>query len=171
MEWILQSDRLGFRKITKEDFNNLCAFLQDIEVMYAWDHAFSDEEVKEWIDKNLKRYEQDGFSYFAAIEKETGKFIGVIGPMIDYIEGVSYIEIAYILDKVFWGKGYAIEGAEACMNYAFNELKAKKVIAQIRPDNLASCKVAEKIGMKIEGEFMKHYRGRDILHLIYSRSQ
>lgn len=171
MEWILQSDRLGFRKITKEDFNNLCAFLQDIEVMYAWDHAFSDEEVKEWIDKNLKRYEQDGFSYFAAIEKETGKFIGVIGPMIDSIEGVSYIEIAYILDKVFWGKGYAIEGAEACMNYAFNELKAEKVIAQIRPDNLASCKVAEKIGMKIEGEFMKHYRGRDILHLIYSRSQ
>ncbi|MEK4760187.1 GNAT family N-acetyltransferase [Viridibacillus sp. FSL E2-0187] len=171
MEWILQSDRLGFRKITKEDFNNLCTFLQDIEVMYAWDHAFSDEEVKEWIDKNLKRYEQDGFSYFAAIEKETGKFIGVIGPMIDSIEGVSYIEIAYILDKVFWGKGYAIEGAEACMNYAFNELKAEKVIAQIRPDNLASCKVAEKIGMKIEGEFMKHYRGRDILHLIYSRSQ
>ncbi|MGE7837288.1 GNAT family N-acetyltransferase [Viridibacillus arvi] len=171
MEWILQSDRLGFRKITKGDFNNLCAFLQDIEVMYAWDHAFSDEEVKEWIDKNLKRYKQDGFSYFAAIEKETGKFIGVIGPMIDSIEGVSYIEIAYILDKVFWGKGYAIEGAEACMKYAFNELKAEKVIAQIRPDNLASCKVAEKIGMKIEGEFMKHYRGRDILHLIYSRSQ
>ncbi|MFE6169428.1 GNAT family N-acetyltransferase [Viridibacillus arvi] len=171
MEWILQSDRLRFRKITKEDFNNLCAFLQDIDVMYAWDHAFSDEEVNEWIDKNLNRYDQDGFSYFAAIEKETEKFIGVIGPMIDSIEGVSYIEIAYILDKAFWGKGYAIEGAEACMNYAFNELNAEKVIAQIRPDNLASCKVAEKIGMKIEGEFMKNYRGRDILHLIYSRSQ
>lgn len=51
MEWILQSDRLGFRKITKDDFNNLCVFLQDIEVMYAWDHAFSDEEVNEWIEK------------------------------------------------------------------------------------------------------------------------
>ncbi|MGE7624159.1 GNAT family N-acetyltransferase [Viridibacillus sp. NPDC096237] len=146
-------------------------FFQDIEVMYAWGHAFSDGEVLEWIEKNLIRYDQDGFSYFAAIEKETGEFIGVIGPMIDTIEGISYIEIAYILDKAFWGKGYAVEGAKACLDYAFNELEADKVIAQIRPDNLASSKVAEKIGMEIEGEYMKHYRGRDILHLIYSKTK
>lgn len=56
------------------------------------------------------------------------------------------------------------------MEYAFDNLNANKVIAEIRPDNLPSEKVAEKLGMRIESEFVKHYNVLDIGHLIYSRS-
>ncbi|SHK88945.1 GNAT family N-acetyltransferase [Desulforamulus aeronauticus] len=171
MQWILQSERLAFRKIDRDDFKDLCTMLQDIEVMYAWEHAFTDEEVYEWIDKNLIRYENEGFSYFAAIEKATGKFVGVIGPLIEEIDGIPYTGIAYILNKNFWCKGYAVEGAKACMDYAFAKLNADKVIAQIRPNNFPSRKVAEKLGMKIESEYTKHYNGSDMLHLIYSRTK
>ncbi len=171
MQWILESERLGFRNISKDDFNNLCLILQDAEVMYAWEHAFSDDEVHDWINKNLTRYSNEGFSYFAAIEKSTDKFIGVVGPLKANIDGTAYIEIAYIFNKAFWGKGYAYEGAKACVNYSFDKLKADKVIAQIRPDNLPSRKVAEKLGMKMEGEYLKHYNGKDIPHLIYCRTK
>lgn len=171
MDIVFSSERLNFRKISANDYKSLCKILQDKEIMYAWEHAFSDEEVSEWIDKNLVRYKNEGFSYFAAIEKNTQSFIGVIGPLIDDINGKKQIEIAYILDKEYWGSGYAIEGAKACVEYAFNALNIDKVIAQIRPENTSSRKVAEKIGMKIEGEFIKTYNGKDMLHLIYSRSK
>lgn len=171
MEWVLTSERLDLKKITKEDFEQLCAILQDAEIMYAWEHTFDYDEVWEWIEKNLIRYANEGFSYFAAIEKNTHEFIGVIGPLIEEIHGVKYIGIGYILNKRYWGKGYASEGAKACMDYAFDCLNADKVIAQIRPNNLSSRKVAENVGMKIESEYIKRYRNADMPHLIYSRAK
>ncbi|MEA4963740.1 GNAT family N-acetyltransferase [Lutispora sp.] len=74
------------------------------------------------------------------------------------------INKSVIFHKKFWGKGYAIEGAKACVNYAFSKLNTYKVIAQIRPNNFQSRKVAERLGMKIEGEYIKHYRGGDVPH-------
>lgn len=168
MKWIIETKRLGLRKITKDDSEKLAIFLKDIDVMYAWEHEFSDEEITEWVDKNLIRYEKDGFSYFIGIEKETKQIIGVIGPLVEEIDGQSYIGIAYIINKEFWGKGYAYEGAQACIEYVFRELNVDKVIAQIRPNNMASRKVAERLGMTIEGEYIKYYQDKEMPHLIYS---
>lgn len=101
MNYIIESQRLKLRKITSDDFNEIRNILQDIEVMYAWEHAFSDEEVSKWISENIERYKTDGFSYFAAVEKETNRLIGVIGPLIEEIENRKCIGVAYILSKSF----------------------------------------------------------------------
>ena len=167
MKWVMESERLHFRKITKDDFINLKPILQNIDVMYAWEHAFTDDEVLEWIDKNLARYRNEGFSYFAVIEKTTNQFVGTAGPLIEDIDGTKYIGIAYIIDKKYWGKGYGIESAKASIDYAFSNLNAKVVIAQIRPNNLSSRKIAEKLNMKIQSEYVKHYNNIDMPHLIY----
>ena len=53
---ILETERTYLRKIEQSDFSALCKILQDKEVMYAYEHAFSCEEVQEWLDKQLKRY-------------------------------------------------------------------------------------------------------------------
>ena len=151
-----------------EDFFDLKIIFQDIEIMYAWEHAFTDNEIYEWIEKNLERYSRDGFSYFAAIDKNANNFIGVIGPLIEEIDGIKYMGIAYILNKKYWGMGFATEGAKACVNYAFDILHANKIIAQIRPNNLPSRRVAEKLNMKIEGQYIKNYYNVDMPHLIYS---
>ena len=168
MKWVIETKRLGLRKISKEDFEALAVFLKNSDVMYAWEHAFTDEEILQWIDKNLIRYEQDGYSYFLTIEKQTQQVIGVMGPLVEEIESDLYIGIAYILDEKFGGKGDAIEGARACIEYACVALNADKVIAQIRPNNMASRKVAEKLGMTVEGEYIKHYQDKEMFHLIYS---
>lgn len=167
MDWMMESERLVFRKIAKDDFDELCVILQDIEVMYAWEHAFSDKEVWEWIAKNLERYANEGFSYFAAITRNTQELVGVIGPLKEMVDGVSYVGVAYILNKRFWGKGYAFEGAKASVQYAFDTLNAAEVIAQVRPANLRSRKVAERLGMEAVKEFTKQYQGKAMRHLLY----
>ena len=168
MKYVIETSRLRLRHITHDDFPELCKILQSIEVMYAWGHAFTDTEVMEWIEKNIERYKKDGYSYFLAIEKTNNQIVGLIGPLVEDIKSESHIGVAYILNKEHWHKGYALEGAKASIDYAFKTLGAKKVIAQIRPENINSRKVAEKLGMIIEGEYIKYYKGKEMSHLIYS---
>lgn len=165
---ILETDRLVFRKISKDDYVEVANILQDIEVMYAWEKSFSDEEVNSWIEENLKRYENEGYSYFLVLEKASKKTVGVMGPLIETISGEQFIGIAYILNKQFWGKGYATEGARACIEYAFNELNAYTVIAQIRTNNLNSKNVAKRLNMKLVDKYIKIYDKKEMEHLIYS---
>ena len=70
MDVLAETKRLILRKMTPSDREELCRILQDEEVMYAYEGAFSDEEVEAWLDRQLKRYEEDGFGLWAVILKE-----------------------------------------------------------------------------------------------------
>ena len=167
-EIVLQTERTILRKMDLSDFDELCKLLKDEEVMYAYEGAFSDEEVKEWLNNQLKRYKEDGFGLNAVIKKETGEFIGQCGLTYRQIPEGRVVEIGYLLKKEFWHKGYATECAKALKRYAFDVLKVKEVYSIIRDNNIASQKVAKANGMCVCGQFTKHYRGVDMLQLIYS---
>ncbi len=169
--WILETERLGLRKIRIDDYNDLCAILQDIDVMYAWEHAFSDQEVSAWMEECILRYDRDGYSYWAVIEKETGQFVGVSGLLAEHADDEEFVGVGYIYNKLYWHRGYAIEGASACVAYAFAELQLDEVTAQIRPENLPSRRVAEKLGMTVKKEFVKIYKRKEMVHLLYSRTR
>ena len=164
---ILQTGRLELREMSVADFSSLCKMLQDIEVMYAWEHAFSDNEVQDWIARNMVRYRKDGCGYWLAFERESGICVGQIGLLKEEIFGVNHIGIGWILAKKYWGRGYAVEGAAACLDYAFNKLNASRVIADIRPHNISSRLVAERIGMHEQGCYDKIYNGVVMPHLLY----
>lgn len=164
---ILQTGRLELREMSVADFSSLCKMLQDIEVMYAWEHAFSDNEVQDWIARNMVRYRKDGCGYWLAFERESGICVGQIGLLKEEIFGVNHIGIGWILAKKYWGMGYAVEGAAACLDYAFNKLNAPRVIADIRPHNISSRRVAESIGMHEQGCYDKIYNGVVMPHLLY----
>ena len=169
MQYIIETKRLGLRELEQEDFGALCLFLQDIEGMYAWGYDFSDEQVREFISNQQKRYEVDGFGYYAAVEKESGKVIGCMGPLMEQVDGEKFYGIGYILGKDAWGKGYATEAGEASIRYLFENYAAQKVIAEIRPENEASVRVAERLGMKRESQFIKMVKGKQMPHAIYAR--
>ena len=61
---ILETKRLFLRRWTQEDFADLAEMLQDPEVMYAYEHDFSDDDVRAWLNRQLARYEKDGFGLF-----------------------------------------------------------------------------------------------------------
>lgn len=76
---ILETERLYLREMEQSDYNSLCRILQDKEVMYAYEGAFSDAETKEWLDRQISRYQKWGFGLWAVILKENGEMIGQCG--------------------------------------------------------------------------------------------
>lgn len=134
---ILETERLYLRKMTQEDYPALCRMLQDPEVMYAYEHAFSDTEAHDWLDKQLARYAEYGFGLWAVILKETGEMIGQCGLTMQDCNGRQVLEVGYLFCKSYWHKGYATEAATACKNYAFDTLHAEEVYSIIRDTNEA----------------------------------
>lgn len=165
---ILETDRLILRKLTNDDKHDLSLVLQNKDVMYAYEHAFSDEEVGIWLNNQLRRYKDDGFGLWAVILKETGALIGQCGLTIQQIGNKNVVEVGYLFNKAYWHKGYATESAIACKNFAFNNLNIDEVYSIIRENNTSSINVARRNGMTLKGKFVKHYYGIDMPHLIYS---
>ena len=163
----LETENLILRELTNDDFYNLCTILQDAQVMYAYEHPFSDKEVEEWLKKQLDRYSKYGFGLWAVILKNTNEFIGQCGITVQDIGARQILEIGYLFRKDFWHKGYATESAVRCKEYAFEELKAEEVYSIIRDNNIMSQRVAERNGMKPVGTIIKHYYGMDMKHIIY----
>ena len=164
----LVTERLILRELSEEDFGTAHAILGDTEVMYAWEHGFSEDETREWIEENVSCYRRDSAGYLAAIEKHSGALAGFIGPLIENVNGERRVGIGYILGKKFWKRGLAAEGASAAIDYAFAHIGTPDVIAEIRPQNRASRLVALRLGMKELGSFTKIYNNKEMTHIIYS---
>ena len=171
MAVILETPRLRLREMTDADFPSLAAFLQDPQVMYAYEGAFSDDEVREWLRRNLERYRTDGFGLWAIELKATGEMIGDCGLMRQTTPNGEMIEISYHLRRDCWHNGYAVEAASACKTYAFEVLNAERVCSIIRNTNIASMNVAIRNGMVVRGQFTKHYKGVDMPHLVFAVSR
>lgn len=165
---ILETKRIYLREMTQCDYDSLCRMLQDEDVMYAYAHAFSDDEAHEWLDKQINRYKSDGFGLWAVILKETDEMIGQCGLTKQDCNGKQVVEVGYLFEKLFWHNGYAAEAAIACKEYAFETLDIDEVFSIIRDNNIPSQNVAKRNGMTQRGQFVKHYHGIDMPHLIFS---
>lgn len=161
---ILETERLYLREMSQADFNSLCSILQDEETMYAYEGAFSDSEVQEWLDRQLSRYQKWHFGLWAVILKETDEMIGQCGLTMQPWKDTEVLEIGYLFNRSYWHKGYATESARACKKYAFEVLKANEVCSIIRDTNIASQNVAVRNYMTVTDSWIKHYRGVDMPH-------
>jgi len=152
---IIETQRLFLRELTFEDISNLSLVLSDKESMIHYPHSFSGEEVKRWIERNIERYKIDGFGLWGVIRKEDNQFVGDCGITLQNIDNDILPEIGYHIIKKFCNLGYATEAAEACKNYAMNELGFKSIYSYSVFGNIGSQKVASKIGMRKIKTFMK----------------
>ncbi len=164
---ILETERLFLREMKQSDFDSLCKILQDEDTMYAYEGAFSDDEVQEWMNRQISRYQKWGFGLWAVILKETDEMIGQCGLTMQSWKDVEVLEIGYLLERLYWHNGYGIEAAKACKKYAFEILKADEVCSIIRDTNIASQNVAIRNGMIMKDTWTKHYRGVDMPHYRY----
>ena len=164
---ILETERLYLRQLEQSDFDALCKILKDEETMYAYEGAFDDSEVQEWLDRQLSRYKKYGFGLWAAVLKENGEVIGQCGLTMQPWKNMEVLEIGYLFQKSYWHSGYATEAAKACKKYAFEMLNADEVCSIIRDTNTASQNVALRNGMILTDSWVKHYRGVDMPHYRY----
>ncbi|MBE0601788.1 MAG: GNAT family N-acetyltransferase [Firmicutes bacterium] len=167
MKQILKTERLTLREMTPDDLPALAAILQDEPTMYAYEGAFSDEETRAWLNRQLDRYHSSGFGLWAVCLQETGEMIGQAGVTLQSVEGEELPEIGYLFNRAHWHRGYAAEAAIACKHYAFTVLGVAEIYSIIRDTNLASMNVAIRNGMTVRKRFIKHYRGVDMPHFLF----
>ncbi|MBA2213627.1 GNAT family N-acetyltransferase [Sellimonas intestinalis] len=164
---IFETERLYLREMEQTDFEALCKILQDEDTMYAYEGVFNNDEVHEWLDRQIARYQKWGFGLWAVVLRETDEMIGQCGLTMQPWKEKEVLEIGYLFERSYWHNGYAIESAKACKKYAFEILDATEVCSIIRDTNIASQNVAIRNGMVIKDAWMKHYRGVDMLHYRY----
>ena len=155
--YLFTSARLGFRNWIDSDIPLMTAISSDPEVMRNFPAIAAPEQTKAFIESMQKMFTENGFCYFAVDEISSHQFIGFIGlSHQDYaVEFAPCIDIGWRLDKQFWGKGFATEGAKSCLAYAFKVLHLKNIKSTAPLVNLNSINVMKKIGMTKQMEF-KH---------------
>lgn len=152
MSVVFETRRLQVRHLEDADLPDFYAVCSNPELMrYMGDGVpLTEEQTARWIQKSQENYRHHGYGCMAVIDKADGKFIGFCG--IVYAPGSSDAEIIYALDKPYWGKGLAREVAGAMLEFGLNERHLDKILATIHPDNKASVKVVESIGMVFQYE-------------------
>lgn len=146
----IETERLIIRAYTIEDATGLYETINDNEVLkYIPEEPISIEQAKKairWLMSNYKISVNADFKYsFPIIIKDNGEYIGWCG--IGYLDyDKSKTEIYYTLKSEYWGKGYATEAMKAIVDFTFNEFKMEKLVAVVKPENIGSIKVIEKLG-------------------------
>ena len=147
----LETERLLLRKFNEEDFEDYARMCADTEVMRYLGEGKPLTRLEAWQQMALivGHWQLRGYGLWAVEEKSSGELVGRIG--FYNPEGWPGFELGWTLAREAWGKGYATEGARRALRYAFNDLGREKVISLIHTDNLASIRVAERLGEKLEG--------------------
>ncbi len=169
---ILETKRLLLRRQVSEDLDALWALYCDSAITkYIPDAPRSREAAREELEWHMHghpRYPELGL--WATIHKASGKFIGRCGLLPWTIDGQREVEVAYTIVQEYWGQGLATEAARGILDYGFTELNLSRLICLIDPENVASQRVAEKIGLTLEKK-VDGIDGDNYPTLIYSINQ
>jgi ribosomal-protein-alanine N-acetyltransferase len=151
---LLETDRLLLRHLEPGDLDALYALYRDPEIRrYFPEGTLTLDETRQELEWHENGHpSQPHLGLWATIVKETGQFIGRCGLLPWHIDGVDEVEVAYLIDKAHWGVGYATEAAEGILKYARATLGLSRLVCLIDKENIASIRVAEKIGMTFEKE-------------------
>jgi [ribosomal protein S5]-alanine N-acetyltransferase len=161
---ILETPRLILREFCEEDADALAAVLGDPETMRFYSVPLDRSGVEAWIDRNIRRYAEDGHGLWAMVLKANSELIGDCGLTVQQVEGVDENEIGYHVRRGLWGQGLATEAARACRDYGFARLRVEHLVSIIRNENTPSRRVAEKIGMTV----WKEVRRAGLEHVVYA---
>jgi len=144
---VLETARLALREMDSRDLDFVAAMLGDPEVMRFYPKALSRDEAAAWIERQRRRYAEDGHGLWLVLERASGVPVGQVGLLRQEVEGVAQPEIGYLLHRPCWHRGFATEAALGVRSLAFETRKLERVISLIRPENLPSQAVAERLGM------------------------
>jgi [ribosomal protein S5]-alanine N-acetyltransferase len=153
-----ETERLHFRKIDQSDFAVWLGFFKDPSSFQHWvsEKMSPEVECENWYKKQFNRYENDLGGMNALVEKPSGKLIGHAGLLIQQVDGIAELEIAYSLLPEGRNKGYATEAARKTMDVAFQNNYAPSLISIISATNFPSMNVATKNSMKAEKQTIYH---------------
>jgi len=144
----VRTDRLVLRRFNLGDLDAYAGIMGDYEVGRWFPNGvgYTREQAKKSLDIILDHWAKHGFGIWAVTDKHTGVLLGRCG--LNFIAETLEVEVDFVIARNYWRHGYATEAAHAALAYGFNILKLNRIIALAKPDNIASRRVIEKIGMR-----------------------
>lgn len=146
----LETKRLLLRPLALADLDDMASLLGDGEALTFWGPPRDRAASRAWIERNLGRYGRDGFGRCAIVLRATGELVGDCGLIRTEVEGTEEIELGWIVSRSHWGRGIATEAGAAWRDYAFEGLALPRIVSMVSEHNIASRRVAEKLGMTVE---------------------
>ena len=167
---VLETERLMLREFAMNDWQAVHAYASDVDLVAFMEWGpNTEDDTKGYVQNMIVTQRQDPRKVYevAITLKQDGSLFGGCGL---HVEGHSKAALGYCLNRTLWGHGYATEAAYALCKYGFRELQLHRIFATCRPDNTASERVMEKLGMTREGVLREHFyaKGQWQSSLLYS---
>jgi len=145
----LHTRRLVLRRLEMSDLDAVAAMLADPLVMRHFPRTLTRRESEAWLLRNAERCRRDGTALFAVTLDDV--WIGDCGLVLRRLDAVDVLELGYHFRRDAWGHGYATEAAAACVATAHADVPHVPVVALIRSANIASRRVAARLGFAVGG--------------------
>lgn len=146
----IKTNRLLIRNFENNDWQAVHEYTSDCRVMkYIPEGVFTENDTKDFIKKNVG----DSAEKFAVVLRDENLVIGHI--VFHKYFGDHTYEIGWVFNPKYYNHGYASEAAQGILKFGFEDMHLHRVIATCQPENIASSRVMEKIGMRKEGYFQK----------------
>jgi RimJ/RimL family protein N-acetyltransferase len=146
----LETQRLVLRPFTLDDVDAHGRIFSDPLVTrflprgpYAADQAR--DVALRTVSYFIEHWKQHGFGVWAVIDRASGALIGQCG--LNTLEEAPEVEVLYLLDRLYWGRGLATEAAQVSVNVGFDLVGLQRIVGLTHPDNVASQRVLQKIGL------------------------
>ncbi len=166
---ILETARLTLRPFSEEDVDLLAELMANPDFMRFSLGPKTREQSAAFLETVIGWHRAGLPSPFAVVIRSDGVLVGYCGFLHQDVDGEREIEIGYRLHPNYWNRGLATEAAQAVRDHAFSDLNLSHVISLIHPDNVASRRVAEKIGMLFERQTV--FKGSPTLVFALRREQ
>ena len=148
----METENLRLRPFTEADAADMHQILSGKDVLryFPGTQLPSQEQVQQMVVRLRAHWQERGYGLWAVTLRSTGKLLGRCG--LQYLTETDEVEIDFILDRRYWGRGFATEAGRASLHYGFKELGLATIIGIVHPENLASQRVLEKLGMQFVEE-------------------
>lgn len=161
MQFYIETERLILRDILVSDIEGIFELDSDpiVHKYLGQKPIKTKEKAAEIIAFIHSQYKNLGIGRFAAIEKDSGDFIGWSGLKLntgkkEALNGkTEFYDVGFRFIPRYWGKGYATESALAALNFGFNKMNLETIVGAAEVDNIASNKVLQTIGLRFINEF------------------
>ncbi|NJN58413.1 MAG: GNAT family N-acetyltransferase [Leptolyngbyaceae cyanobacterium SL_5_9] len=148
---MLKTPRLIFRHFFPADLNQLYQEIYShplVAQALSPTGSLTFEQTAQILHRRLGHWQKHGFGVWALIHKQNQQLMGHCG--LHYLGDTSEVELTYAINPFYWQQGLATEAARAVLHWGFDALKLKRIVAVAGPDNVASRRVMQKLGMKYE---------------------
>ncbi len=164
----LDTDRLTLRPFTARDVAEAVAIYADPENMrFIPGGVWTEQQTSGLIERFSAHARERGYGLLAVRERCSLQLIGHSG--LSSIAETAEIEVAYLIDRPFWRRGFATEAAAAVVADGFTRAGVARIIGLTMPENIPSRRVLAKLGMKTIGE-AEYFRTRMIVHELFATS-